>query len=54
MPFGCATGDVHDEASGTPVGALATGGGIVPGADVPLAIAGLAIVLAGGSLCSGA
>jgi hypothetical protein len=38
------------EATGTPVGAPATGGGNAPGADVPLAIGGLAIVLAGGFL----
>jgi hypothetical protein len=38
------------EGNGTPVGAPATGGGNAPGADVPLAIGGLAIVLAGGFL----
>jgi hypothetical protein len=47
---GSTTGGGTTEASGTPVGGAATGGGIAPGTDLPLAVGGLAIVLAGGAL----
>ena len=38
------------DGNGTPVGAPDTGGGIAPGADVPLALGGLAILVTGGGL----
>jgi hypothetical protein len=38
------------EASGTPSGGVATGGGPVPGGQVPLTIAGVALFLTGGGL----
>jgi hypothetical protein len=38
------------EGNGTPVGAPDTGGGLAPGADVPLALGGLAILVIGGGL----
>jgi hypothetical protein len=44
--------DLSKYGSGTPVGAPNTGGGSGPGGDMAVAIAGLAMLLAGGGSCS--
>jgi hypothetical protein len=43
-------GSATPEDTGTPSGGVATGGGVAPGADMPLAAGGVVLLLAGGGL----